>query len=224
MARYLVFLLFAIWMLPQIAYAQTETDKSSKVKFELQGKEYEAELPQGFCLPKGERQEFLALYIAAIDEQNSTALTFFDCQFVEKRYILVKTPRKPSSIPFSKAVFLRFMASYLKSEAGKEAISEGAGEGARLVDEGTGGTIGVEISTVGYSAADEECVYISGPVSASDEHGVDQGFMGSCATLKSSNQIMIYTYDYRDEPNSVKELEALARTVSLQISPRQAGQ
>ena len=218
--------LFAVLSLitPTLATAQDDAEGGETTTFTAKGKNFEVAVPDALCLPQTQTDEEATLLLAALDPDNETSVTMGDCTAFFKHYALIKYPKNLPEVPFSKPVFLRFLARSMETEAVKKELDKAKGDASQDVSEGTNGAVEISQGDIVFSGSDDECVYLSGQLQVEGFGQTDDMLIATCMTLVGQIAFAVHTYIDTDRSTDVDGLKNLARTIATSIAEKPAAE
>ena len=191
--------------------------------FRFGGVEFEAPIPEGYCLPQGADID-VAQLIAAGDRDNVTHLTLYRCgphEGVRTDYILLKTPRQALFANLEREQLLAAMAQVFESPEFESTV-------AAMPDRVAGDlstVVGRDVDLAGRVrplGRDDTCAYMGGTLQVSVAQVTYPISLGLCMTVVSGRLVSVNYYGPDRGEAGVRDLLARAKLFAQAMTGRPA--
>ena len=191
--------------------------------FRFGGVEFEAPIPEGYCLPQGAEID-VAQLVAAADQDNVTHLTLYRCgpqDGVRTDYILVKTPRQALFANLEREQALVAMSQVFENPEFESALDSAPEQ----VEGNVSSVVGREVDLTGRIrplGRDETCAYMGGTFQVTGEQISYPISAGVCMTVVSGRLVSINYYGPDRGEAGVRDLLVRAKGFAESLSGRPA--
>lgn len=206
-------MLLAVAFDPLFAEEKKDNAKLIEIPFAIGDEKFTMPLPEGYCVPTGDD----VMASAKFADSDSGARTLVDldlCGTFGIDYVLVKTPRNHSQIPFSKLRFFEIVARQMRQPETIERATDRASEDvSELLKE----EVSLDTQEYGFDGYDDDCLYASGLIAVVTADDTVKVPAAGCTTVINRRVLAIHAFDSSHKPATVEELKNRARSVALSI-------
>ena len=191
--------------------------------FRFGGVEFEAPIPDGYCLPQGADIDAAQL-LAAADRENVTHLTLYRCganEGARNDYILVKTPRQALFASLEREQLLAGMAQAFESAEFESTLAAVPDRVAGDVSS----VVGREVDLTGRIqplGRDDTCAYMGGTLRVTSAELSYPISVGICMTVVSGRLVGVNYYGPDRGSAGVRDLLERAKLFVQSMSGRPA--